>query len=74
MVKVSITQTGTGKCALSSYEGEGLAVAFDSDQEPLFLTWRSFRQLLALRLAHGSKSPVAPLPKSMAPVPLTDTK
>jgi hypothetical protein len=35
MVKVAITQTGSGKCALSGYEGEGLTAAFDNDQ-PLF--------------------------------------
>ena len=60
MVKVTITQTGNGKCALSGYEGDGLTAAFDNDN-PLFLTWRSFRQLLALRLAQGGKAiPPAP--------------
>ena len=56
MVKVTILQTGTGKCALSSYEGEGLTAAF-GDDKPLFWTWRSFRQLLALRLAQNGTQP-----------------
>jgi hypothetical protein len=70
MVKTTITQTGSGHCALSGYDGEGLTVAFDSDQ-PLFLTWRSFKQLLALRLAQGGKQP-APAPRATTSTP--DTK
>jgi hypothetical protein len=73
MVKVAITQTGSGKCALSGYEGEGLNVAFDGDQ-PLFLTWRSFKQLLALRLAQGGKPPAAPPTKPMGPTPVAEVK
>ncbi len=73
MVKVSITQTGAGKCALSGYEGEGLTAAFDGDQ-PLFWTWKSFKQLLGLRLAQGGKQPPAAPPKPMAPMPVADPK
>jgi hypothetical protein len=73
MVKVSITQTGSGKCALSGYEGEGLTAAFDTDQ-PLFWTWRSFKQLLALRLAQAGKQPHAAPPKPVAPAPAADVK
>ena len=73
MVKVAITQTGSGKCALSGYEGEGLTAAFDSDQ-PLFLTWRSFKQLLALRLAQGGKAPTTLPMKPMAPTPVAEVK
>lgn len=70
MVTISITQTGSGKCALSGYDGEGLTAAFDSDL-PLFLTWRSFKQLLALRLAQGGKPQTASSPK---PLPTTATE
>jgi hypothetical protein len=70
MVQVMIQQTGTGKCALSGYEGEGLTAAFDSDQ-PLFLTWRSFKQLLALRLAQSRKPQSSPGAK---PTTTSDTK
>ena len=73
MVKISITQTGSGKCALSGYEGEGLTAAFDTDQ-PLFWTWRSFKQLLALRLAQAGKPPQPAPPKPVAPVPAADPK
>lgn len=73
MVKVSITQTGSGKCALSGYDGEGLTAAFDADQ-PLFLTWRSFKQLLSLRLAQGGKPPAAPVVKPPAAVPAGEVK
>jgi hypothetical protein len=73
MVKVAITQTGSGKCALSGYEGEGLTAAFDNDQ-PLFLTWRSFKQLLALRLAQGGKLQLPPPNKPLAPTPLAEPK
>ena len=74
MVKVSITQTGSGQCALSGYEGEGLTAAFDTDQ-PLFWTWRSFKQLLALRLAQaGKQQPKAAPPKPAAPPPVGEVK
>jgi hypothetical protein len=72
MVKTTITQTGSGHCALSGYDGEGLTVAFDSDQ-PLFLTWRSFKQLLALRLAQSGKQP-APVNPPRATTTTPDTK
>jgi hypothetical protein len=73
MVKVAITQTGSDKCALSGYDGEGLTAAFDADQ-PLFLTWRSFKQLLALRLAQGGKPPTAPTVKPPAPLQAGEAK
>lgn len=56
MVTVKISGTGSGQCALSCRDGDGLTVAFDSDA-PLFLTWKSFKQLLTLRLAQQGKLP-----------------
>ena len=73
MVTVAILQTGSGKCALSGYEGEGLTAAFDADQ-PLFWTRRSFKQLLALRLAQAGKQPQVLPPKPVAPTPAADPK
>ena len=73
MVKVSILHMGVGKCTLSSYKGEGLTAAIDADQ-PIFLTWRSFKQLLSLRLAQTSKTPQAASTKLPAPLPVGDPK
>ena len=73
MVKVTITQTGTGKCALSGYEAEGLTAAFDADQ-PLFLSYKSFKQLVALRLAQGGKAQPIPQPKPATASPGPEAK
>ena len=54
MVTVKISETGTGVCSLSGREGDGLSVAFENEA-PLFLSWKSFRQLLALRASQGVK-------------------
>lgn len=62
MVKISIIETGSGKCCLSGYEGEGLTAGFENET-PMFWTWRSFRQLLALRLAQSGKAPMAMPPR-----------
>jgi len=62
MLTVKINGIGNGSCALSARDGDGLMVAFDSDQ-PLFLSWKSFKQLLTLRLAQEGKSqPLPPKP------------
>jgi len=52
MVTVKISETGNGVCALSARDSDGLTVAFESDT-PLFLSWKSFKQLLTLRLAQN---------------------
>ena len=59
MVTVKISSTGGGQCALSARDGEGLTVAFDNDT-PLFLSWKSFKQLLTLCLAQQGKVTAAP--------------
>ena len=69
MVTVKIIETGTGTCALTAREGDGLAVAFDNDT-PVYLSWRSFKQLLSLRLAQQGKAPavtVASKPVASSP-------
>ena len=71
MVTVKISGTGSGLCALSARDGDGLTVAFDSDT-PLFLSWKSFKQLLTLRLAqNGTVNPPLPAVAMPArPIPL----
>jgi hypothetical protein len=58
MVSVKISGSGSGVCALSARDGDGLTVAFENDQ-PLFLSWKSFKQLLSLRLGAHGKAPLA---------------
>ena len=69
MVTVKINGTGSGQCALSARDGDGLTVAFDNDQ-PLFLTWKSFKQLLTLRLAQNGNPPQPAALTSPRPIPL----
>ncbi|HEX3146820.1 MAG TPA: hypothetical protein VHR66_01890 [Gemmataceae bacterium] len=64
MVSVKISGAGSGICALSARDGDGLTVAFENDQ-PLFLSWKSFKQLLSLKLGAHGKAP--PPTKSVAP-------
>ncbi len=62
-IKVTIHQTGDGTCSLSGKDGDGLTVTFDdgtvSEQH---LSWKSFRQLVAMKTAkNGTKSPPKPV-------------
>ena len=56
MITVKIGEIGEGTCALTSRGSDGLTVAFEDDT-PLFLSWKSFKQLLSLRLAQRGKPP-----------------
>lgn len=71
MVTVKISGTGSGMCALSARDSDGLTAAFDSDT-PLFLSWKSFKQLLTLRLAQNGngKPPQPAAAMSPRPIPL----
>lgn len=66
MVTVKISGTGSGMCALSARDSEGLTAAFDSDT-PLFLSWKSFKQLLTLRLAQNGIG-TSPQPATTMPI------
>jgi len=68
MLMVKINGIGNGSCALSARDGDGLTVAFDNDQ-PLFLSWKSFKQLLTLRLAQQGKGVQQMPPKPSGPEP-----
>ena len=54
-IKVSILGTGSDVDALTQKEGEGLTVSFEGE-EPCFLSWKSFKQLLSLKAAQGKKA------------------
>lgn len=73
-VKITVSAVGTGLCALSGKEdADGLTVSFD-DQTVVqqHLSWKSFRQLVAMKIAQASattptvQKPVPPIPR---PVP-----
>ena len=53
-ITVSIHSTGNGVCALTQKETDGLTVSFENEQ-PCFLSWKSFKQLLSLKTNEGAK-------------------
>lgn len=55
MVLVTIQGVGTGQCALTNREGDGLTVAFENES-PQFLSWKGLRQLLAWKLPQAGKA------------------
>lgn len=57
-VKITIHSTGTGLCALTQKEGDGLTVSFDDQTvSNAFLSWKGFRQLLAMKAGQGKPEP-----------------
>ena len=58
-IKVTISQTGAGQCALTGREGDGLTVAFENEP-PAFLSWKAFRQLTSMRAGKTPKPVPAP--------------
>lgn len=65
-IKVTVHGSGVGTCSLSGKESDGLSVTFeDGTVKEAFLSWKSFRQLLALK----SSQAVRPEPKSPAALP-----
>jgi hypothetical protein len=60
MLKVTIHSVGSGACSLAGKEGDGLTVTFeDGTVREAFLSWKSFRQLCAMKSAKGAKQPEA---------------
>lgn len=52
MLNVTIHQAGSGICSLTGKDGEGIAITFDDGTvKNQFLSWKVFRQLLAMKLA-----------------------
>lgn len=59
-IRVTIHEAGSGTCALSGREGDGLTVTFeDGTVTEQHLSWKSFRQLVAMATARQS-SKVSP--------------
>lgn len=69
-IKVTIHGTGEGPCSLTGKEGKGLTVTFDDGMiAGSFLSWASFKQLLALRTKQHEKPKMA-APVGNGPVPV----
>ena len=60
--KVTIHSTGSGTCALTQREAEGLTVTFeDGTVKESFLSWKGFRQLLGMRVTRiAGAAPTTP--------------
>ena len=51
MLNVTIHHAGGGICSLTGKEGDGLAITFDDGTvKNQFLSWKAFRQLLAMKM------------------------
>ena len=73
-LKVIIHSTGSGNDLLTGKEGkDGLTVTFDDGTvRESFLSWASFRQLLALK-KNQTRPEVKPEPKPALPIALPAT-
>ena len=72
-IKVTIHEAGSGVCSLSGKEGDGLTVTFDDGTvTQQHLSWKSFRQLVAMKTSqNGSKPAAKPASAFVAPPPVT---
>lgn len=68
-IKVTIHSVGTGTCSLTGREGsDGLTVSFeDATVNQQFLSWKSFRQLLAMKSGQAAKPRPAGAPANGSP-------
>jgi hypothetical protein len=55
-IKMTVSSTGIGNCALTGKETEGLTVAFENEQ-PTFLSWKALRQLVTMKAGQGRHVP-----------------
>jgi hypothetical protein len=62
-IKVTIHSTGKGLCLLSEKgDSDGLTVSFDDGTvQESFLSWKAFRQLLAMKAAQNGKPKDVPV-------------
>lgn len=68
-IEITIHGTGTGLCALSDKEGEGIIVTFkDGTLREGFLSHRAFQQLIKMKFAQNGGKP-APAVAQALPVP-----
>src|SRR5207249_2673896 len=62
-IKITIHSTGSGCCSLTNKETDGLSVTFeDGTVNEAFLSWKAFRQLLALKTNQNGKPAPAHIP------------
>lgn len=62
MLNVTIHHAGSGLCSLTNKEGDGLTVTFeDGTVKNQFLTYKAFRQLLAMKLTPTKPESKLPL-------------
>lgn len=67
-LKITIHSSGSAICSLSGKEADGLTVTFDDGTvTEQHLSWKSFRQLVAMKTAQNMMKPA---PKS-EPKPVT---
>lgn len=65
-IRMTISATGSGPCALTGREGDGLTVAFENEP-PAFLSWKALRQIVSMKAGRQAKSAV-PAPNGAAAV------
>lgn len=53
-IKLTVIGTGSGHCALTGRECDGVTVAFDGEPQ-CFLSWKALRQLIAMKAGQPSK-------------------
>lgn len=62
MLNVTIHQAGSGLCSLTNRESEGICLSFDNGTvKNQFLSWKAFRQLLAMKLTAAKPEPKVPM-------------
>lgn len=68
-VKILVHDSGNGMCALSGKEADGLTVSFeDGTVIQQHLSWKSFRQLVAMKTVQAATKP-SPKPMPVGIVP-----
>jgi hypothetical protein len=58
-IKLTVHSTGTGPCALTGRDCDGLTVAFDGEP-PCFLSWKALRQLMSMKVGRQPKAAAGP--------------
>ena len=53
-IKMTVSSTGIGSCALTGKETEGVSVTFENEQ-PTFLSWKALRQLVTMKAGRHPK-------------------
>ena len=61
-IKLTVLSTGTGRCALTGRECDGMTVSFEGEP-PCFLSWKALRQLMSMKAGQPPKAPASPAAK-----------